>query len=82
MWTITALTDEDKSGLSLSRSTYLAAFILALMVWANGNEITEYHFIFLLIQLGYILFKDRALKLLNKLLDALIVIRTGKREIP
>ncbi len=79
-WIITALKDEDKEGLSLSRTTYLAAFILAMYIWAESNEIKEYHFTFLLIQLGYILFKDRALKLLNKFMDSLVTLRTGKKN--
>lgn len=75
-WIFNCLRDENDR-LSLSRSTYLAAFVIACLSWNAGLEITVFHFSFLLIQLAYILFKDRALALLDKLLNTVIAVKTG-----
>ena len=75
-WIINSLRDETNR-LSLSRSTFLASFIIAAIRWSSGLEITAYHFSFLLIQLAYILFKDRALTLIDKVLNTITLVKTG-----
>ncbi len=77
-WFFGALSDETKNTMSLTRIVFLATMIVALSKWNEGTEITEYFYYFILINLGYLFFKYKALDLVSKVVDALIYIRTKK----
>jgi uncharacterized protein YqhQ len=76
-WIFRALEDDQKGALSLSRVTYLVAFIFAILLWKDVKEVTQYHYYFILINLSYLLFKYKGLDIITKIIDIISQSKKG-----
>lgn len=76
-WIFRALEDDQKGSLSLSRVTYLVAFIFAILLWKDVKEVTQYHYYFILINLSYLLFKYKGLDIITKIIDIVAQSKKG-----
>ena len=75
VWFAKSITDTERGGLSLSRALFLISVAFAQVSWHAGKEIPHFQFYFILINLSYILFKDRSLAILNKVMDTVAIVR-------
>lgn len=76
-WFLAIVTDENKKGLSLSRVLFIISVLAAHYNWTYlEKEIPTYQFSFIVINLMYILFKDRSLTILSKVMDSLVAIKS------
>jgi hypothetical protein len=71
---------DDKGAAALNRLVFIASIVPALYLWWTGKDIQPYHFFWLMINVGYVLSKDRVFSLIDKFLDAFARIRLGKPE--
>lgn len=76
-WIFRALEDDQKGAMSLSRVTYLVAFIFAILLWKDVKEVTQYHYYFILINLSYLLFKYKGLDIITKIIDIISQSKKG-----
>ena len=76
-WFFRSLEDDQKGSLSLSRVTYLVAFIFAILLWKDVKEVTQYHYYFILINLSYLLFKYKGLDIITKIIDIIAQSKKG-----
>ena len=76
-WFTTCITDTEREGLSLSRLLFVICVGFAQYAWFFGKEIPHFQFYFILINLSYILFKDRSLAIINKIMDTIAIVRGG-----
>ena len=76
-WLLACVTDENKKGLSLSRVLFILSVLTAHYNWTYlEKEIPTYQFSFIVINLMYILFKDRSLTILSKVMDSLVAMKS------
>lgn len=75
VWVAMSVTDTERGGLSLSRALFVISVAFAQVSWHVGKEIPHFQFYFILINLSYILFKDRSLAILNKIMDTIAIVR-------
>lgn len=76
-WIFCCVVDENKKGLSLSRLIFLVTVIAAHYNWTYlQKDIPTYQFYFIIINLSYILFKDRALTIVSKIMDTVAVVKS------
>lgn len=75
VWVAMSITDTERGGLSLSRALFVISVAFAQVSWHVGKEIPHFQFYFILINLSYILFKDRSLAILNKVMDTIAAVR-------
>lgn len=77
-WFSNAFVESRNDRLSLSRVVFFISAMLANVMWFLQIPVTPYHFAFITIILLYILFKDKAIGIIEKGIDAIVAIRTGK----
>jgi hypothetical protein len=77
-WILKSVADLERGGLSLSRITFILSILSAHYLWFYAIEITYYHFVFIMVNLSYILFKDKALSLLSKIMDTVALVKGVK----
>lgn len=78
-WLLAIVSDENKKGLSLSRVLFILTVLAAHYNWTVlQKEIPTYQFSFIIINLSYILFKDRSITLLNKVMDTVVAVKTAR----
>ena len=76
-WFANAFVESRNNRLSLSRVMFFISTMLANVMWFLQIPVTLYHFAFITISLLYILFKDKAIGIIEKAIDAIVAIRTG-----
>lgn len=70
LWIAGAFADENRGNLSLSRLTFFGSVLAAQYSWTwMDREIPTYQFYFIVINLLYILFKDRSLALVEQIVS-------------
>lgn len=72
-WIFNSLSDDNKGSMSLVRLTYLIGFIVALNIWKAGHEIPQNFYYFLLILVTYLLFKYKALDIVQSIINIISV---------
>lgn len=76
-WIFCCVVDENKRGLSLSRLVFLVTVIAAHYNWTYlQKDIPTYQFYFIIINLSYILFKERALTIVSKIMDTVAIVKS------
>ena len=81
-WFLKSIKDTERGGLSLSRITFILSVLSAHYLWFYAIEITYYHFVFIMANLSYILFKDKSLQFLNKIMDTISLVKGVKPKDP
>ena len=75
IWFAISITDTERDGLSLSRVIFIITMGFAQYAWFLGREIPAFQFYFILINLSYILFTDRTLDILSKVVDMILAFK-------
>lgn len=71
---------EDPNAAALNRLVFIGSVVPAFYLWWNGQDVQPYHFFWLMVNVGYVLSKDKVFALIDKFLDVFAKIKFGSSE--